>query len=114
MLSVGMSPVQWTDKTPPDLLAGGPHLIWEQEAAGSNPAIPSSSEHMSILNEGSRGATRGATWWASWVCFLDMAEPKRRALGEDAIYFDHRGACRDVLKHRACPGRWLWCGLAGL
>jgi hypothetical protein len=40
MLSVGMSPVQWTDKTSPDLPAGGPDLIWEQEAAGSNPAIP--------------------------------------------------------------------------
>jgi integrase len=36
-----------------------------------------------------------------------MAETKRRALGEDAIYFDHRGACRDALKHRQCPGRWL-------
>src|SRR5215831_14889374 len=36
-----------------------------------------------------------------------MAEAKRRALGEDAIYFDHRGACRDALKHRGCPGRWL-------
>jgi hypothetical protein len=22
-------------------------------------------------------------------------------------YFDHRGACRDALKHRCCPGRWL-------
>ena len=36
-----------------------------------------------------------------------MAENRRRALGENAIYFDHRGACRDVLKHRRCPGRWL-------
>jgi len=36
-----------------------------------------------------------------------MAETKRRALGEDAIYFDHRGTCRDALKHRHCPGRWL-------
>jgi integrase len=36
-----------------------------------------------------------------------MAETKHRALGEDAIYFDHRGACRDALKHRQCPGRWL-------
>jgi hypothetical protein len=40
MLSIGMSPVQWTDRTPPGLLAGGLDLIWEQEAAGSNPAIP--------------------------------------------------------------------------
>ena len=40
MLSVGMSPVQWTDRTPPDLPADGLDLIWEQEAAGSNPAIP--------------------------------------------------------------------------
>jgi integrase len=38
---------------------------------------------------------------------VDMAETRRRALGEDAIYFDHRGACRDALKHRGCPGRWL-------
>jgi integrase len=36
-----------------------------------------------------------------------MVGTKRRALGEDAIYFDHRGACRDALKHRQCPGRWL-------
>jgi hypothetical protein len=36
-----------------------------------------------------------------------MAETKRRAEGEDAIYFDHRGARRDALKHRRCPGRWL-------
>jgi hypothetical protein len=40
MLSEGMSPVQRTDRTPPDLPAGGLYLIWEQEAAGSNPAIP--------------------------------------------------------------------------
>jgi len=60
MLSVGMSPVQWTDKTPPDLLAGGPHLIWEQEAAGSNPAIPTRSEHISILAEVPLGAKLGA------------------------------------------------------
>ena len=40
MLSVGMSPVQWPDKTPPDLPAGGLDLIWEQEVPGSNPGIP--------------------------------------------------------------------------
>src|SRR5262245_50416893 len=49
MLSVGMSPGQWTGRTPPDLSAVGLNLIWEQEAAGSNPAIPTRSEHMSIL-----------------------------------------------------------------
>src|SRR5215472_2813411 len=53
-----MSPVQWTDKTSPDLLAGEPHLIWEQEAAGSNPAIPTRSEHMSILTQ----VRLGANW----------------------------------------------------
>ena len=40
MLSAGMSPAQWTGKTSPDLPARGPVLVWEQEAAGSNPAIP--------------------------------------------------------------------------
>src|SRR5262249_575 len=37
-------------------------LIWEQEAAGSNPAIPTRSEHMSILNDSARGATGGGSW----------------------------------------------------
>ena len=50
MLYVGMSPVQGTDRTPPDLPAGWLDLIWEQEAAGSNPAIPTRSEHMLILD----------------------------------------------------------------
>src|SRR5690349_21508973 len=63
--SVGMTPVQWTGRTPLDLPAGGPDLIWEQEAAGSNPAIPTRSEHMSILAVSARGATRGATCYAS-------------------------------------------------
>ena len=49
MLFVGMSPVQWSDRTSPDPTAGWLDLIWEQEAAGSNPAIPTSSEHMLIL-----------------------------------------------------------------
>ena len=60
MVPIGMSPVQWTDKTPPDLLAEGPDLIWEQEAAGSNPAIPTTSEHMLILVRPSLGAKLGA------------------------------------------------------
>ena len=27
-------------------------------------------------------------------------------LGEDSIYFDHSGECRDPDNHRHCPGRW--------
>ena len=62
MRSVGMTLVQRTGRTPLDLPAGGPDLIWEQEAAGSNPAIPTSSEHISIFDDSARGATGGATW----------------------------------------------------
>jgi hypothetical protein len=40
MLSVDMSPVQWTDRRPPALTAGGIDPILEQEAAGSNPVNP--------------------------------------------------------------------------
>ena len=30
----------------------------------------------------------------------------RRGYGEDGIYFDHLGDCRDPAHHRSCPGRW--------
>jgi hypothetical protein len=30
----------------------------------------------------------------------------RRGWGEDSIYFDHSGECRDSEAHRHCPGRW--------
>lgn len=30
----------------------------------------------------------------------------RRGWGEDSVYFDHSGECRDPDKHRHCPGRW--------
>jgi integrase len=33
-----------------------------------------------------------------------MAE--RRGKGEDSIYFEHTGACRDTGRHRNCAGRW--------
>jgi integrase len=35
-----------------------------------------------------------------------MAEAKRRGYGEDGIYFDHRGDCRDSDHHEICAGRW--------
>jgi integrase len=35
-----------------------------------------------------------------------VAETKRRGFGEDAIYFDHAGECRDRGHHKGCPGRW--------
>jgi len=35
-----------------------------------------------------------------------MAEAKRRGYGEDGIYFDHRGDCRDDAHHKTCTGRW--------
>ncbi len=31
---------------------------------------------------------------------------ERRGKGEDSIYFEHAGACRDANRHRRCPGRW--------
>ncbi len=35
-----------------------------------------------------------------------MAEARRRGYGEDGIYFDHRGDCRDGAHHKTCAGRW--------
>ena len=29
-----------------------------------------------------------------------------RGYGEDGIYFDHRGDCRDSAHHKTCSGRW--------
>jgi integrase len=37
----------------------------------------------------------------------------RRGFGDDAIYFDHSGECRDARHHKGCPGRWrgaVWLG----
>lgn len=30
----------------------------------------------------------------------------RRGSGDDAIYFDHSGDCRDERLHKSCAGRW--------
>ena len=35
-----------------------------------------------------------------------MPDRKRRAYGEDSIYFDHTSECRDAGHHRGCSGRW--------
>jgi integrase len=32
--------------------------------------------------------------------------PERRSKGDDAIYFEHDGPCKDNTRHRRCPGRW--------
>jgi hypothetical protein len=37
---------------------------------------------------------------------LGMAGAARRGYGEDGIYFDHRGDCRDSALHKICAGRW--------
>jgi integrase len=41
-----------------------------------------------------------------------MARAARRGYGEDGIYFDHRGDCRDSALHKTCSGRW--CGVVSL
>ena len=35
-----------------------------------------------------------------------MAGASRRGYGEDGIYFDHRGDCRDGTHRKTCSGRW--------
>jgi hypothetical protein len=35
-----------------------------------------------------------------------LAGASRRGYGEDGIYFDHRGDCRDSAPHKTCTGRW--------
>ena len=31
---------------------------------------------------------------------------QRRDKGQDSLYFEHSGACRDAVRHRRCAGRW--------
>ena len=38
------------------------------------------------------------------VLFWGM--PERRSKGDDAIYFEHDGPCKDSTRHRRCQGRW--------
>jgi len=47
----------------------------------------------------------GANWepCAGGPC---MVGTKRRAYGEDSIYFEHASGCRDPQHYRGCQGRW--------
>jgi hypothetical protein len=54
-----------------------------------------------------RGAIVGAKLLAS-----GMAGASRRGYGEDGIYFDHRGDCRDA-HHKTRSGRWRGVVLLG-
>ncbi len=35
-----------------------------------------------------------------------MVVAERRSKGDEAIYFEHDGPCKDGERHRRCPGRW--------
>ena len=47
------------------------------------------------------GGKPGAKCYASGI-----ADTRRRGYGEDGIYFDHAGECRDSRYHKGCDGRW--------
>ncbi len=48
----------------------------------------------------------GAIPVAKWSASTLPALAGRRGWGEDSIYFDHSGECRDPETRRNCPGRW--------
>ena len=50
--------------------------------------------HLRKLTESATGSAQGT---------LDS---RKLGLGEDGIYFDHRGDCRDSALHKTCAGRW--------
>ena len=43
----------------------------------------------------------------------DSGVLRQDSYGEDGIYFDHRGDCRDSALHRTCAGRWRGVVLLG-
>jgi len=81
-------------------------LLWEQEAAGSNPAIPTRSERCRSLFK--------ITWEPkrepkAFCCYAGVVHTtSRRGHGDDSIYYDHRAgtACLDARHHKGCSGRW--------
>jgi hypothetical protein len=78
----------------------GGDVLWEQEAASSNLAIPTSSEYMSILVK----IVCGPRWEPS-VIALNAADRKRRGHGEYVIHLAHIAECRWDDAGRCCSGR---------
>ena len=73
--------------------------VHTEEVTGSIPVSPTRSEAISIFEEISAGAKSGAIRYGA-------RDGGRRGWGEDFVYFDHSGECRDPDSHRHCLGRW--------
>jgi hypothetical protein len=75
-------------------------LLWEQEAPGSNPGIPTKVDRHFRTNHDRLVATVGCHSRSG----VHAEEMSKASSG--SICFDHRGsACRDKY-HRRCTGRW--------
>jgi hypothetical protein len=99
MLSVGMSEVQRTTRTTPDLPAGGLDLIWEQEVPGQIPA----SRLVRGLSLGSWSFAGEPKWQAPAVPEGAKRWSRR---GSDAMHYDHRasvvrGLVLEIMVHAA-------------
>src|SRR5271170_445614 len=83
--------------------SAGERLVHTEEVTGSIPVSPTRSEAMWVFiidHDGSHSCS------ASRHAVTLSAMAGRRGWGEDSIYFDHSGECRDPEAHRHCPGRW--------
>jgi hypothetical protein len=83
--------------------SAGERLVHTEEVTGSIPVSPTRSAHMPIFVEITLGAIPVAKS-AAIRYGARLGGPAR--LGEDSIYLDHSGECRDADNHRHCPGRW--------
>jgi hypothetical protein len=78
-------------------------LVHTEEVTGSIPVSPTRSEAMPIFVVIAVGAIPVAKWSAGRH---PAGHDRQAGWGEDSIYFDHSGECRDPETHRHCPGRW--------